>query len=91
MPKHMKTCRVCGNQYSSCKSIRTGSPIFNWREVACSPECGEVYLLSVKESRSKARKEEPADELCIKVESEYVEEYIVDEGCDNEECGDEPF
>ena len=91
MPKHMKTCRVCGNQYSSCKSVRTGSPVFNWREVACSPECGEIYLESIRESRSKTRQVEYTDKPYIEEESEYVEECIVDVACDSEECGDEPF
>lgn len=52
MAKHMKECRVCGKQYVACNSARTGSPIFNWREVSCSPECGEVYLQRVMEARS---------------------------------------
>ena len=54
-----KTCRVCGKEYDACKSARTGSPVFNWREVACSPECGAKYLEQVRKSR---KKEEPARE-----------------------------
>ena len=57
MPKQRKTCRVCGATYEACRSIRTGDGVFNWREVACSPECGEVYLRQVMASRNKV---EPA-------------------------------
>lgn len=53
MSKPMKVCRVCGKQYAACSSIRTGSAVFNWREVACSPECGQAYLKRVKDSREK--------------------------------------
>lgn len=52
MPKQTKICRVCGATYEACQSVRTGSPVFNWREVACSPECGEIYLKRIIESRS---------------------------------------
>ena len=51
MPGQTKTCRVCGAKYEACKSIRTGSKTFNWREVACSPECGEKYLQMVEQAR----------------------------------------
>ena len=52
MPKQTKTCRVCGAVYEACKTVRTGSAVFNWREVACSPECGMKYLDKVVASRN---------------------------------------
>lgn len=52
MPKQTKICRVCGKKYEACRSIKTGDSVFNWREVACSPECGKVYLQQVIASRS---------------------------------------
>ena len=52
MPKQTKTCRVCGRVYEACNSIRTGGKTFNWREVACSPECGMKYLERITASRS---------------------------------------
>lgn len=52
MPKQTKTCRVCGKEYEACRSIKTGDTVFNWREVACSPECGKEYLQRVMTSRS---------------------------------------
>ena len=52
MPEQTKICRVCGATYKACNSIRSGSKTFNWREVACSPECGMAYLDRVTTSRS---------------------------------------
>lgn len=53
MPKQIKVCRVCGKEYEACRSIRTGSEVFNWREFACSPKCGEEYLEKILISRNK--------------------------------------
>lgn len=57
MPKLTKVCRVCGGTYEACRSIKTGSGVFNWREMCCSPECGQTYLQRVAESRTQASKE----------------------------------
>ena len=51
MAKRTKICRVCGAEYPACNSAKTGSAKFNWREVACSPECGLKYLNAVNEAR----------------------------------------
>lgn len=56
MPKLTKICRVCGGTYEACRSIKTGSGVFNWREMCCSPECGQTYLQRVEESRTQASK-----------------------------------
>lgn len=86
MPKQTKICRVCGATYEACNSARSGSSAFNWREVACSPECGMVYLDRVTASRSVV---EPVEEASVmrfprkkKVEKpepelELVEENVV--------------
>lgn len=47
----MKKCRVCGKEYEACRSANQVSGIFHWQEVACSPECGAIYLRQIKESR----------------------------------------
>lgn len=60
MPKQIKTCRVCGATYEACNSARSGSNVFNWREVACSPECGMVYLERITASRISAKPAEAA-------------------------------
>lgn len=51
MPKATKLCRVCGKPYEACRSLKAAGP-FNWKEVACSPECGEEYLRRVIEART---------------------------------------
>lgn len=56
MPKQTKVCRVCGKTYESCRSIKTGSSVFNWREMCCSPECGQIYFRRVEEARNPAPK-----------------------------------
>lgn len=56
MPRRTMKCRVCGAEYEACTSIKAGSP-FNWREVACSPECGEIYLARVNEARQPKKEE----------------------------------
>lgn len=50
-----RTCRVCGKQYEACKAAMKSTGSFRWQEVACSQECGGIYLQRVLESRSKAK------------------------------------
>ncbi len=52
MPKRTKVCRVCGKTYEACRSVRAAGSAFNWREVACSPECGARYFEQVAAARS---------------------------------------
>ncbi len=54
MGSTMKKCRVCGKEYEACRSANRGDSVFRWREVACSPECGAIYLNQIIESRSHA-------------------------------------
>lgn len=51
MPKQTKICRVCGATYEACRNAKSVDGTFNWREVACSPECGMKYLHNVMVSR----------------------------------------
>ena len=51
MAKQTRICRVCGAEYQACNSIKPGDNKFNWREVACSPECGQKYFQAVMEAR----------------------------------------
>lgn len=51
MPKVMKTCRVCGRSYEACRTVNNALGVFRWQEVACSPECGSIYLQKLNESR----------------------------------------
>ncbi len=65
MPKQTKVCRVCGKNYEACRSVKTGSGVFNWREVACSPECGEVYFRRIEEARNPASKTKTEDPVAV--------------------------
>ena len=47
-----KQCRVCGAEYKPCNNHAPQSGVFRWREVACSPECGAIYLKMIQASRS---------------------------------------
>ncbi len=54
MSSTLKKCRVCGKEYEACRSANRGDSVFRWREVACSPECGAIYLNQINESRNHA-------------------------------------
>lgn len=45
-------CKVCGKMFTPCNKTSQELGMFNWREVACSPECGARYLEQVTASRS---------------------------------------
>jgi hypothetical protein len=51
MPLAKKQCRVCGNPYEACRTAKKNPGAFDWKEVACSPECGSVYLEQILSSR----------------------------------------
>lgn len=48
------TCRVCGKKYKGCRTAEQADGIFRWQAVSCSPECGEIYLQRILESRNLA-------------------------------------
>lgn len=52
-----KICKVCGKEYVPCKSIRPADTTFNWRVVACSPQCGEEYFRQVAVARGEVSEE----------------------------------
>lgn len=53
MAKVTKICRVCGKQYEACHTPNT-TGVFRWRDVACSIECGRIYLERIEKSRKPA-------------------------------------
>lgn len=53
-----KQCRVCGKDYEPCHSTKLQPGVFRWREVACSPECGAIYLQRIQESRGVVPKDD---------------------------------
>lgn len=56
MPITKRKCRVCGKEYEACRTSKKDVGGFNWKEVACSPECGAEYLRLVREARNPAPK-----------------------------------
>ena len=53
-------CRVCGKEYKVCRSCQKDNSKFHWRDVACSPECGEIYFAEILKSRAQETEEESA-------------------------------
>ena len=53
----IKKCRVCGKDYEACRSAKRVDGVYRWKDVACSPECGQVYLARILESRKPAVEE----------------------------------
>lgn len=53
-------CRVCGKEYEPCRTANRRPNVFHWQEVACSPECGTIYLQRIIESRNPSG--EPLDD-----------------------------
>lgn len=47
----IKKCRVCGKEYEACRNAKRVEGVYRWKDVACSPECGQVYLARILESR----------------------------------------
>ncbi len=47
-----RECRVCGNLYIPCTGLKNDNLAFNWKAVACSPECGSRYFATIEETRN---------------------------------------
>lgn len=60
---------MCGKEYEACHTQRPNlNNEFRWQEVACSPECGQIYLQRIIASRS-GEIVEPVDK---RVEDRFV-------------------
>lgn len=55
MPREQKKCRVCGKLYTACRTVNPVPGAYNWREVACSPECSVEYIRRVTQARNKGK------------------------------------
>ncbi len=52
MAKAIGICRVCGKEYEYCHTFaKTSDNVYRWQEIACSPECGNIYFARVLRSR----------------------------------------
>lgn len=56
MPNNTAPCRVCGKDFVPCGKSSAEIGAFNYKEVACSPECGQEYLRRVLEGRKNSTK-----------------------------------
>lgn len=83
MATAIKKCRVCGKPYEACHTIRRVAGVFRWQEVACSPECGSIYLARIEESRN-VKPVEVKDENAIE-ETKVVVGLIEDDEDEDEE------
>ena len=81
MATAIKKCRVCGKPYKACRTIRNVAGVFRWQEVACSPECGSIYLARIEESR-RVKSVEVKDENAVE-ESKVVG--LIEDDEDDEE------
>lgn len=77
MATAIKKCRVCGKSYEACHTIRNIAGVFRWQEVACSPECGSIYLARIEESRKEVKPAEVKDENSV--EETKIAELIEDD------------
>lgn len=86
MAKVTKTCRVCGRQYEACHTPNT-TGVFRWRDVACSIECGRIYLERIEASRKPAVQENKMAEVAepVNVEAERVETEIAENISESED------
>ena len=51
MANVIKTCKVCGKKYEGCSNAEKYDGVFRYQTVACSPECGAIYLAQIMEAR----------------------------------------
>lgn len=77
MPKAIKTCRVCGKEYEACHTNKSSNGTFRWQDVACSPECGAIYLAQIRASRGEAidsvlENSTASEQRMVESESNYI-------------------
>lgn len=63
-------CRVCGKMFVPCNKTSSELGAFNYRGVACSPECGVEYFRRVQDARKKSS--DPLDAI-VSTEEEKTE------------------
>lgn len=86
-------CRVCGKEYEGCRTAQKVDGVFRWKEVACTPECGAVYLDRIRKSRAKTnvvvvRDSDKQDAFDL-FEEEYDEDIYVEELYDDSDDSEE--
>ena len=93
-----KICRVCGKEYEACHTLKHIAGVFRWQEVACSPECGSIYLARIKASRAatpaeNTKAEKDVDVVYNVTSDEYgvadYDDLDIDDGYEFEDFDDE--
>lgn len=79
MAKRTVSCRVCGKLFVPCNKSSASLGAFNYRSIACSPECGAEYLRRVQEARKQPEQNETA---------ELAEQISIDETADVNVAGE---
>ena len=67
MATRIDSCRICGKTFTPCNKTSAALGAFNYREIACSPECGKQYFKRVLESRTGATTEIADVDTFVKV------------------------
>ena len=76
MASAVTKCRGCVNEYESCRSANRAAGVFRLQEVACSPECGAIYLQKINESRGIVNPQKKAKHK--KCAEPVVEQAVID-------------
>lgn len=76
MANGTKICRVCGKEYPACTTNRLTPGVFRWKDVACTPECGQEYFRRIMESRT-------VKTVVEEVEPEVAEEIVTEDVVDS--------
>ncbi len=63
MRNNTEPCRVCGKPFVPCGKSSAEIGAFNYREVSCSSECGQIYLQRVIKARQPKTVENIASEV----------------------------
>lgn len=83
MATGMKICRVCGAEYKACQATKLVDGVFRWKDVACTPECGQEYLRRILASRGEltenvsAKQSEPKLKTLSSKKKNVVDENVV--------------
>lgn len=83
-----RTCRVCGKQYTFCRTLMPTDGTFRWQDVACSPECGAKYLEQIFKSKAKTEEVKPSKKARTPRQEkavEAVESFEVEPACQDAE------
>lgn len=76
MANGTKICRICGKEYPACTTNRLTPGVFRWKDVACTPECGQEYFRRIMESRT-------VKTVIEEVEPNVVEEVVTEDVVDS--------